>query len=162
MFEQLNDQLLVNSKLSLTPHQIDLNLNFLMIKNYGPKNPPPGLKFGSQELGLVLMIQIWQVPSECGPSNLVVLEVGSQNVQLLKTVSANKTQIFSTQFYKMSWLLRSQYLLLRSNIHMQTCMSAFIPKKLVWSRGEQAHIIYRWTVGGPLLICQRYSRSDKV
>ena len=31
---------------------------------------------------------------------------------------------------------------------MQTCMSAFIPKKLVWSRGEQAHIIYSWTVGG--------------
>ena len=69
-----------------------------------------------------------------------------------KSVSANKTLIFCTQFYKMSWLLWSQYLLLRSNIHMQTCMSAFIPKKLVWSRGEQAHIIYSWTVGGPLLI----------
>ena len=24
------------------------------------------------------MIQIWQVPSECGPSNLVVLELGEQ------------------------------------------------------------------------------------
>ena len=46
MFEQLNDQLLVNSKLSLIPHQKDLNLNFLMMKNYGPKNPPPGRNFG--------------------------------------------------------------------------------------------------------------------
>ena len=44
MFEELNDQLLVNSKLSLT--RIDLNLNFLMEKNYGPKNPPPGCNLG--------------------------------------------------------------------------------------------------------------------
>ena len=54
---------------------MDLNLNFLMIKNYGPKKSTPGVYFGSQELGLGLMIQIWQVPSECGPSNLVVLDV---------------------------------------------------------------------------------------
>ena len=46
MFEELNDQLLVNSKLSLTPHWIDLNLNFLMEKSYGPKNPPPGCNLG--------------------------------------------------------------------------------------------------------------------
>ena len=46
MFEQLNDQLLVNSRLSLTPHWIDLNLNFLMIKNYGPKNPSSGRNLG--------------------------------------------------------------------------------------------------------------------
>ena len=46
MFEELNDQLLVNSKLSLTPHWIDLNLNFLMIKNYVPKNPPLGCDLG--------------------------------------------------------------------------------------------------------------------
>ena len=46
MFEQLKNQLLVNSKQSLTPHKIDLDLNFLDQKNYGPKNPPLGRNFG--------------------------------------------------------------------------------------------------------------------
>ena len=53
---------------------VDLNLNFLMIKIYGPKNQPPGCNLGPKNiLGLVSMIQIRQVSSECGPSNLVVL-----------------------------------------------------------------------------------------
>ena len=30
----------------MTPHLIDLDLNFLMIKNYGPKNLPPGCNLG--------------------------------------------------------------------------------------------------------------------
>ena len=38
VFEQLNDQLLVNSIESLTPHQIDLDLNFFKImKDHDPK-----------------------------------------------------------------------------------------------------------------------------
>ena len=51
MFEQLNDQLLVNSKLSLTPHYIDLNLNFLDYKKSWSKNPPPGFNLGQPQYG---------------------------------------------------------------------------------------------------------------
>ena len=43
MFEQLNDQLVVNSKQSLT---LSLDRSwcefFKIIKNHGPKNPPTG------------------------------------------------------------------------------------------------------------------------
>ena len=46
MFEQLNDQLQVNSKLSLTPRYIHCNLNFLDDKKSWPKNPPPGRNLG--------------------------------------------------------------------------------------------------------------------
>ena len=65
MFEEVNDQFLVNSKSSLTPHQIALNLNFLTVKNYGPKNPLPGgirvpsirPKFDDSNLALVLRVR---------------------------------------------------------------------------------------------------------
>ena len=65
MFEEVNDQLLVNSKLGLTPHWIDHNLNFLMEKNYGPKNPPRGViwvpsirpKFDDSNLACVLRVR---------------------------------------------------------------------------------------------------------
>ena len=64
-FEQLNDQLLVNSKLSLTPHWIDPNLNFKITKKYGPKYPPQGViwvpnirpKFDDSNLALALRVQ---------------------------------------------------------------------------------------------------------
>ena len=41
----------------------------------------PRGEFGSQELGLVSMMQIWQVSSECGPSNLVVLVLAKSSPQ---------------------------------------------------------------------------------
>ena len=45
MFEQLNDQLLVNSKF-LTLHKIDLDLNFLDYENSWSKKSAPGCYFG--------------------------------------------------------------------------------------------------------------------
>ena len=51
VFEQLNNQLVVNSKLSLIPHWIHLNLNFSDYKKSWSKNLPPGCNLGQPQYG---------------------------------------------------------------------------------------------------------------
>ena len=54
------------------------------------------MQFGSQELGLGLMIQIWQVPSECGPSNLVVLDLRRRQIITIFDPFPLRRQFFTT------------------------------------------------------------------
>ena len=106
------------------------------------KNPPPRCN-----LGLGLMIQIWQGPSECGPSNLVVLELAykepSKSNKCTVTVWL-KNKVLTLTFYTL-FEISSKKKVWKCNIIWCGWVVKFSnPKKQIWFRFHT--VLYFWAI----------------